>query len=937
MKTQSILSILKGGAQGIAYSIADKAAPVIVLLLLGVAAAQAAPRDLVHRTAAEYGSVVADFDGDGRDDISVKRDGGTWQIDLAANGFGAWDLTYRGYGGLEAIPVPADYDGDGKADLSIKTGSGGWAIDCSRDGFGAWNLLLSGYGSADARPVPADYDGDGMADLAVKSSGGVWYIDFARNGFGSWDAQFAGYGGDWVEAVPADYDGDRRADLSVKDDSGLWYIDYAVNGFGAWDAQFAGYGNIFARPVPADYDGDGRADLSVKDDSGLWYIDYAANGFGSWDATFTTEAGRPIPGRYDAVAGAELAVRPDCGPWHIRTRVGPVHNQQYSWIRIDSTDAWRNTVTVRTRSKLIEHLRSDFQGVLNIPSGVQIDVTAPFSDDPTDKNLVVNSCTCIKGTRTVLDTGGLLFDKNNTEEHAVFTVHGHDVRIEGLRLRGPSQGNRASSQPYVSGINVTVAPSSGLGRNVVVTGNEFWHWTYGAVVVLGSAEENSVHMTSDQAGFVSVTRNFIHENARDSGGYGVVFSYGYALIEGNLFDRNRHAVAAGGGPHSGYIARYNYVLEGGYTQGGGACDFWNQHFDVHGTGEDGYGGSAGEYFEVSSNTIRGAQGYCLVKTRPAFMLRGKPTIGAYFNDNVVVHNNLDAAVSLKSDKGDSGFGEDHDKFNFFAAGNRFKTDLSLDVAAAGDLDGDGREDLFLANGTGWWYSSAGRTEWRFLRPSTLRLSQLRFGDFNGDGRADVFTQRGRNWEISLGGVSNWQKINESDPALGDFVIGDFDGDRRADVFYADGQKWFISFGGVGMFTHVADAIHRVSNLRFGDFNGDGKTDAFGVLGNNWVVVYGGTNHWATLRLKLTNSVAGLHVADFNGDGRADVATSNLSQVSWGGVGPWVPLRATSNLVAAIGRFHGNAGADALLWRGNFLEIAPGGAGAILRHSSTDLR
>jgi hypothetical protein len=932
MNTKQIILLLKGGAQWMAYSIASGAALLSFWLLVGMAAVQAAPRDLVHRTAAEYGSVVADFDGDGRDDISVKRDGGTWQIDLAVNGFGAWDLTYRGYGGLEAIPVPADYDGDGKADLSVKSSSGGWAIDYSRDGFGAWNLALSGYGWADARPAPADYDGDGLADLAVKNGGGVWHIDYARNGFGSWDVQFAGYGGDWAEPVPADYDGDRRADLSVKDDSGVWYIDYARNGFGAWDVQFPGYGNAFARPVPADYDGDGRADLSVKEDAGPWYIDYASNGFGRWDASFTTEAGRPIPGRYDAVVGAELAVRPDCGPWYIRLRSGPAFSALYSWVRIDSTNAWRNTATVRSRSELVEHLRSDFQGVLNIPSGIQINVTPPFSDDPNDQSLVVNSCVCIKGTRAGLDQGGLLFDTNNEEGHIVFTVQGHDVRIEGLRFRGPSRGNRAGSQPYISGIDVVVAPALGLGRNVVVTGNEFFHWTSAAVGVVGSAEGDA-HMTSDQASLISVTRNYIHENSRDGGGYGVNVDYGYALIEGNLFDRNRHAVAAGGGPHSGYLARYNYVLEGGYTQGGG---FWNQHFDVHGVGENGYGGSAGEYFEIASNTIRGAQGYYLVKTRPAFMLRGTPAIGAYFNHNVVVHKDLDAAVSLKSTEIIPGIGEDHDKYNFSATGNQFNTDTSLDVAAAGDLDGDGRDDLFLANGTGWWYSSAGKTEWRFLRPSPLRLWQLRFGDFNGDGRTDVFTQRGRNWEISRGGVSNWEKINESAPALGDFVIGDFDGDRHADVFYANGHKWFVSFGGVGMFTHVADAIHRVSDLRFGDFNGDGKTDAFGVLGDNWVVVYGGTSYWATLRPKLTNSVAGLRVADFNGDGRADVGASNLSHVSWGGVGAWAPLRATGNLVAAIGRFDGNAGADALLWRGNYLDIAPGGSGEPRRQSNPDV-
>jgi hypothetical protein len=32
----------------------------------------------------------------------------------------------------------------------------------------------------------------------------------------------------------------------------------------------------------------------------------------------------------------------------------------------------------------------------------------------------------------------------------------------------------------------------------------------------------------------------------------------------------------------------------------------------------------------------------------------------------------------------------------------------------GDFDGDGADDLFLATGAAWYYSPAGRAEWRFL-------------------------------------------------------------------------------------------------------------------------------------------------------------------------------------------------------------------------------
>ena len=105
----------------------------------------------------------------------------------------------------------------------------------------------------------------------------------------------------------------------------------------------------------------------------------------------------------------------------------------------------------------------------------------------------------------------------------------------------------------------------------------------------------------------------------------------YATIEGNVFDYNRHAVASDGSPYTGYMARFNYVLEQGHCQEGShvGC-FYNQHLDVHGTGEKGYGGIAGEYFDIAYTSFRGEQTYYLTKTRPAFMIRGSPTIGAFF-------------------------------------------------------------------------------------------------------------------------------------------------------------------------------------------------------------------------------------------------------------------------------------------------------------------
>jgi hypothetical protein len=410
---------------------------------------------------------------------------------------------------------------------------------------------------------------------------------------------------------------------------------------------------------------------------------------------------------------------------------------------------------------------------------------------------------------------------------------------------------------------------------------------------------------------------------------------GYASIEGNTFVENRHAIAGDGTATSGYRAWFNLVLYNAPSYG--AKGFFTgpeQDFDMHGTGEGGYGGIAGHYIEIAHNTF-------LAGNRQNFYLRGTPTYLAEFHDNVTVGKRNDRISTSDAVK----YHESTDRSKVSEYGNQYEVPNPTNRLGVGDFDGDGTQDLFLATGTAWYYAPAGKVEWRFLNARTEKIGVLLFGDFDGDKRTDVFTQHNESqWDVSWGGASSWEMINGSGPLLGKAAIGDFNGDGRDDVFYADGARWYISYSGTSMWAHIANAEHRVTDLRFGDFNGDRKTDIFGVAGNDWFVVYGGLNYQAVLRAKLTDDVVGLFVADFNGDGRADVAklqplgippSSYLLKVSYSGTGDWTKLR-TIGMPVATGRFDGNAGADVLTWHDNYLDIAPRG-GASVRHSVTDLR
>lgn len=266
---------------------------------------------------------------------------------------------------------------------------------------------------------------------------------------------------------------------------------------------------------------------------------------------------------------------------------------------------------------LLKALKSAKKGdVLYLDDNVTFDLTGCHS------LTIPEGVSLTSGRGTKGSRGALLFTRL-LDTRPLFVTGGDNVVIFGVRIQGPDsmivnnkelKKSKTTMNRQNSRFNVYGIPNSqGIlikHKNVVVENCEIYAWSYAGIAIDG--------------GSASINHNYIHHNQRTGLGYGVsLLKSGYALIKGNLFDYNRHAIASTGSPGTSYTACYNICLENSALQA--------HVFDVHG-GKDRNDNSniAGDSVNIHDNI------FYLPEGKIAFRIRGVPRYISQIYDNQII-------------------------------------------------------------------------------------------------------------------------------------------------------------------------------------------------------------------------------------------------------------------------------------------------------------
>lgn len=882
--------------------------------------------------------VVADFNGDGKQDMAVLNADSSEVTILLGNGDGTFSVAASSpaTGSNPNQLAVGDFNGDGIPDLAVTSDSSNTVLILLGNGDGTFTQAPNSPAvSGDPFSIAVgDFNGDGKLDLAVTDM----YDDTISILLGNGDGTFAPAttlhcGSKGSPIAVADFTGDGKLDLAVgvpgANGTGDSVTILAGNGDGTFNAPPAGTAvssNSISSLAVGDFNGNGVPDLVLTDSATGTFTVFLGDGKDSFTAVTSNLEGNPYFGLSSAVGDLNGDGRTDLV-------VGVLGGNALVYLT-EPTETATAMATV-TVSGVGQHLvDASYAGDGNynpsvsattplwgVPPATATTLTVTAGGTPVTTvapGTVVTLTATVTVAASPLTTGQVNFCDASasqcTDIHVLGTaalsssgaatfkfvpgagVHSYKAMVveNGYGLSSSSSASTltvgpARSPAYsdttaislggYSGNYSLTATVTGFGGSASPTGNvSFLDASFGntalATAPLGAATSGLGWLVSQTP---AASGNPISEVAGDFNGDGIP---DLALLSPNTTYGN-----------TGTISIFFGKGDGTFTTGP-TTQVVTANIVAYAVmiGGD-FNGDGKMDLVVLSSTY----GYDTDDVT-TYLGKGDGTFTA-------------SQVSTVSNPGQAG----GDVISGAMIAADFNGDGKMDLAIVGDYANVGGVNILLGNGDG-----------TFTAGSNLASNQgfglIATGDFNGDGIPDLvalqyFSPGGAT--VFLGKGDGTFTATATPLTLDTFprsvVVGDFNSDGKLDLAIGFNNAVAVFLGnGDGTFNQASGSPYSSAgqSLQAGDFNHDGKLDLAGLDNyNDLVDLYLGVGDGTFAVTSTTPAVSqawlgpfAIVAADFNGDGVPDLAmlTKNVGAASILLTEPTQTVTATVNGLAPVG-------------------------------------